>query len=203
MDDETAAVYFDTLQEALHDYPIDCVEDACIAWRKGEAGQWWPAEKELRSLCDDLFDARRKLRNKAMELLADIEADEAREAEAKQRSAFAGDNGRVFREEMRKRMRAERFDAYFHPSQIMFSDRELWVRTQTGQRVLMEEGSDLLERLGLVVKYAPQAFTKVRQPTWEDDTPEEREHVTRKFKRLKEAMAKGEDLKRLRLSGEI
>ena len=142
--------------------------------------------------------------NRARMLLTDLRAREQAARETQDRSSFAGDRGRQFREEMRKRMRAARFNAYFDVSQIYYAgESEILVRTQTAERVLNEEGRDLLERLKLALRYAPQAFTRVRQPTWDDDTPEEREEIAAKFNRLKEAMAKGEDLKRLRASGEI
>lgn len=204
MDDETAAVYFDTLQEALHDYPVDCVEDACIQWRKGPNGEWWPAEAEIRRVCDRLFEPRRQLRHKANELLRNLEAEEETAERAKGVSAFASDRGRAFREEMRARMTPSRFEAYFHYAYIMFQgESTIIVSNMTAERVLTVEGADLLERLGLRVVYDPKPFVKVRRPQWEDDTPEERVEVTRKLNRLKEAMTKGEDLRRLRASGEI
>lgn len=204
MDDAVAAAYMASMPKAMWDYPIDIVRGACANWRRiPSQGRWWPTEQDLRAQCEKLFESRRKLRAQAMRLLADLEREEEAAERARQPSAFAGDKGRAFREEMRKRMRPARFDAYFDPSQIMFSERDVWVRTQTAERVLYEEGRDVLERLGLRVIYHPQAFTKIRQPTWEDDTPEEREEVIVKFNRLTQAMAKGEDLKRLREKGEI
>lgn len=203
MDDDMAATYDAALNEAMKDYPIDVVQNACKRWRQiPQQGRWWPTEQDLRAQCELLFRPRKSLFNRARMLLTDLRAKEQADERAKG-SPFASDKGREFRNEMRKRMRPARFDAYFDPSQIMFSEREVWVRTMTGERVLSEEGRDVLERLGLRVRYMPQAFAKIRQPTWEDDTPAEREEVTRKFNRLKEAMANGENLKRLRELGEI
>lgn len=210
MDDETAAVYFDTLQEAMHDYPVDCVEEACIQWRKSgkpdypESRDFWPAEGELRGVCERLFKPRRDLRHKARELLRHLEAEEEHAARANAPSAFAGDRGRTFKEEMRKRLRPARFNAYFHSAYIMFrGESEIVVSNMTAEHVLNSEGGDLLAQLGLRVIYDPQPFAKVRRPTWEEDTPEERAEVTRKLNRLREAMAKGEDLARLRSAGVI
>lgn len=204
MDDETAAVYFDTLQEALHDYPVDCVEEACVQWRKGSNGEWWPAEAELRRVCDKLFEPRRMLRAKAMELLRNLEADEVYAERASQPSAFAGDKGREFRNEMRKRLTPARFDAYFHPAYLMFAGEDaVIVSNSTADRVLNTEGADLISRLGLRVVLDPKPFARVRRPQWEDETPAEREDVTRKFVRLKHAMSNGENLASLRKSGVI
>lgn len=204
MDDAVAAAYTVSMPKAMWDYPIDVVRGACANWRRiPQQGRWWPTEADLRAQCERLYEPRRKLRAQAMNVLRDLEAKEAADEEARQRSVFAGDKGRAFREEMRKRMRPARFEAYFDPSQVMFSEREIWVRTMTAERVLSEEGRDLLERLGLRVVYHPQAFAKIRQPSWEDDTPEERAEVIEKFNRLKQAMADGSDLKAMRARGLI
>ena len=200
MDDETAAVYADVVQEAMHDYPVDIVEEACVSWRKGESGEWWPSEKELRRVCDKLFEPRRALRNKALALLDDLEASEQAAARA---SPFAGDKARVFIAEMRKRLSPARFDAYFHISQIGHTDHEIITRTKAGETVMRTIGGDLLEQLGLRLRYDHRAFARVYEPTWEDDTPEDRAEVARKLNRLKEALRKGENLAALRASGEI
>lgn len=203
MDDDVAIAYDRALNEALKDYPIDVVQLACKRWRMvPNHGKWWPTEQDLRQQCELIFAPRKTLFNKARMLLQDLRSREADER-ARQPSPFAGDKERQFRNEMRKRFTPERFNAYFEPHQMMFSEREIWVRTQTAERVLTEEGGDLLRVLGLRVRYQPQAFAKVRQPTWEDDTPEEREATARKFNRLREGMEKGEDLARLRKLGAI
>lgn len=78
MDDEIAEHYFEAVQEAMLDYPIDIVEAACIAWRKGPSGEFWPAEKELRRICDEQFKPRRDLRDGARSLLNAMESQERR-----------------------------------------------------------------------------------------------------------------------------
>lgn len=210
MDDETAAVYFDTVQEAMHDFPIDCVEEACIAWRRnGKPGypdsrDFWPSEGELRGVCEKLFEPRRSLRNKALLLLQHLEAEEERADRARRPSPFAGDAGREFKETMRKRMRPQRFEAYFHSSQIKFAgETEILVRTIAAENALRSTGGDVLDRLGLTVRYDPVAFAREPQPRWEDESPADRVEVTGKLNRLKAALAKNEDLKRLREREEI
>jgi hypothetical protein len=203
LDEEKAAARILALQQMAWDYPIDVVKAACRKWRTvPNYGRWWPTEQDLRAQCEPLVDSRRKLRAQAERLLHELEAKE-HSARLAQPSPFAGDKERQFRNEMRKRMTPSRFNAYFCPTQMMFSEREIWVRTQTSERVLTEEGGDLLRVLGLRIRYQPQAFSKIRQPTWEDDTPEERAATAVKFNRLKEALEKGENLKRLREAGVI
>lgn len=204
MDGEDAGVYEEALISACLAYPLDVVQTACRAWRQvPNHGKWWPTEQDLRAQCEAAFRPRKALFNKARMLLMDLRSKEAAARETNERSAYATDAGRAFREEMRKRFKPARFDAYFHPSQVMYQEGVVHVRTQTAEHVLTEEGRDLLERYRLRVQYNPQAFVNVRAPTWEDDTPEERAEVTKKLNRLNEAMAKGEDLKRLRQEGAI
>lgn len=204
MDDERAKLYFAAIQQAMMDYPVDLVEEALAQWRKGPQGEWWPAEAELRRVCEKLFEPRRALRSKAMELLRNLEAEEEHAARASAPSAFAGDKGREFRNEMRKLMTPARFDAYFHPAYLMFSGEDaIIVSNSTAERVLKTEGADLLKRLGLRVVLDPKPFVRVRRPTWEDDTDAEHDEVSRKLNRIKTAMAKGENLAALRASGEI
>lgn len=201
MDDDRAKLYFGVIQQAMMDYPVDIVEEGLAQWRKGPQGEWWPAEAELRRVCEKLFEPRRALRNKAIALLERIEDEEARAAKP---SPFAGGRQQRFREEMRKRLTLARFDAYFHYAYLMFQGEDaIVVSNLAAERVLTTEGGDLLKQLGLRVILDPKPFVKVRRPTWEDDTPEEHAEVSRKFNRLKQAMAKGENLAKLRASGEI
>ena len=200
MDDETAAVYADVVQEAMHDYPVDIVEEACVSWRKGPSGEWWPAEKELRRVCEKLFEPRRALRNKAMALLGDLEASEQAAARA---SPFVGDKVKAFINEMRNRLSPSRFNAYFHISQIGSTDREIVSRTKAGARIMRQEGGDILDRLGLRVRYDHEGFSRVHEPSHEDDTPEDRAIVSRKLDRLMRALRSGENLTALRQNGEI
>ena len=59
--EDTDAIYHYALRDAMMDYPVDIVEQACADWRKTPSGEWWPAEAELRKLCDKLVAARRSL----------------------------------------------------------------------------------------------------------------------------------------------
>lgn len=210
MDDETAAVYFDTVQEAMHDFPIDVVEEACIAWRKHgkpgwpESRDFWPSEGELRGLCEKLFAPRAALKNKALLLLQHLEAEEEAAERARQPSPFAGDRGRAFKEGMRQRMTPARFAAYFHSAYLMFAAEDtIIVSSQGAQFVLSEEGSDLLAKYGMRIVYDPKPFVNVRRPTYDDDTAEERAEVAAKLHRLKDGIAKGANLQRLRDAGLI
>lgn len=194
------------LQQMAWDYPVSVVLLACRNWRKvPNYGRWWPTEQDLRAQCEPLVEPQRSLRNKARALQMQLEAAEEREARMRgvgEASPFANDAGREFRNLMRKRMTPARFEAYFHPSEASFvGANEIICRSQTAARVLSEEGGDIAERLGLRIRYRPEAFLHIRIPSWEDDTPEERAEVERKFNRLKLAMANGEDIKRLRREG--
>lgn len=204
MDGEDAVAYEEALLAACADYPLDVVQSACAEWRKvPDHGKWWPTEQDIRALCEKLFQPRRTLFNKARVLLQDLRARED-DARRNKTSAFAGRQQEQFRDEMRRRLSPARFEAYFHPAYVLFHAADaIIVSNMTAERVLNEEGGDVLKRLGLRVIYDPKPFVKVRRPSHEDDTPEERAEVTRKLNRLKLAMAKGENLKRLREEGAI
>ena len=203
MDDGLAAAYMETMPRAMWDYPIDVVRGACANWRRVPShGKWWPTEQDLRIQCEKLFEPRRKLRAQAMRLLEAFEDEEERADRARQPSYFPGDKHKVFRDEMRKRFTPARYDAYFHPCDIKYVGEDLILtRTEIGASVMNQEGRDLIERMKLRVLYCPVTFARERPRPWADPTDEERADITRKLKRLFEAMAKGEDIKRLRKEG--
>lgn len=189
MDAQDAVAYEEALIKACEDYPIDVVQEACANWRKvPDHGKWWPTEQDLRAQCEKVFAPRRSLFNKARVLLQDLRAKEDEAQRANDRSAFAGDRQRQFREEMRKRMNnPNRFEAYFGSSQIQYEgEREILVRSPIAESVLQREGADLIARLGLSVRCVPVAFAGIKAPQWEDDSPEDRALVKEKFKALKE-----------------
>lgn len=202
MDQGDAVVWEQSLRKAMTDYPIDVVKLACKRWRMiPDMGKWWPTEQDMRQQCEILFRPRKELFNRARMLLADLRQREAHAAEREEKTVFSDDRTRKFREEMRKRMTPRRHAAYFDPSEVMYGSEQIWTRSRTAYDVLTEEGGDLLNRLGVSVMYRPDAFVGVRLPSWEDDTPEEHAEVQRKFTRLKQALANGEDIKRLRREG--
>ena len=177
LDEEKAAARILALRNMAWDYPIDVVQAACRKWRRvPQHGRWWPTEQDLRAQCEPLFSARRKLHEKAAALLRDIEASEEAERRNEQASAFAGDEHRAFRNEMRSRMSHDRFEAYFGPSQILYAAAEIHVRTQVADSVLNREGGDLLKRFGLTLTYRPEEFINIR-PVYREETERERVEV--------------------------
>lgn len=173
MSDDLGKAYFETIQEAMLDYPVDVVEMALEAWRRGEQGAWWPAEAELRRVCEGLMEPCRVLRNRARSLLISLEAEEDRAARAAQPSAFAGDKGRAFRERMRAKMTERAFDCWFHPADILYRGDEIWVRTRIAETVLERDGRADLKELGLTVHFTPGAFDQIPERRSEPATPEE------------------------------
>lgn len=201
MDDETAAFYFDTLQEALHDYPIDCVEEACVQWRKGSNGEWWPAEAELRRVCDRLFHPRRDLRFKAVTLLQHLEDEEARAERQRKPSYFAGDKHKAFRAAMEELMLRDQIRAYFAADHIRYIGEDtIHVRTQSADGIFHRFGGHILRELGMTVRYAPEDFLRERE-YYREVTAEEDAEVSRKMTRLNEAVKRGESIEKLRREG--
>lgn len=204
MDDATAAVYFGTLQEAMHDYPVDCVEDACTAWRRGDSGEWWPAEKELRRVCDRLFEPRRKLKAQAERLLADLSREEAAQERARQPSHFAGSRHAHFREALRKRLGQARFEAWFDSGDVLFEgENTLLFRIKGAPDTIMFNAADLVGEYGVKLEWRPDAFKDSQFRRWQEPTEADRADVSEKFARLKKAMAAGADLAPMRARGEI
>lgn len=203
MDDDKTKLYFKVIQSAMLDYPVDLVEQALQDWRKGESGEWWPAEAELRRVCERLFEPRRALYVKARMLLDDLEREEELRERAKRPSAFAGDQSRAFREAMRERFTPQRFAAYFHAAAIIYQGNEILVRWRASETVLNAEGGVLLASLGLRLRYAPEAFAGVPEPNWPADTPEERTETAAKMRKLMEAVRTGADIKAMRRAGAL
>lgn len=205
MDGTDALNWEKTLADAMADYPTDVVVSACKAWRQiPQHGKWWPTEQDLRQQCETIFFPRKSLFNRARMLLQDLRAKETQSAyQETDHSVFAGDKCKSFRNQMRKRMRERTFNAYFHPSHILYGEDLIWVRSKTAERVMRERGEDILQELGIRVEFNQVAFLNIREPTYDDDTLEERAETAARFHRLGEAMAKGENIAKLRAEGVI
>lgn len=184
MDEDKARLYFEGIAKAMMDYPIDVVTQAFAAWRRGENGEWWPAEAEIRRKCDQLVFSRRALRNEAKRVL--IELIDAQERASKP-SHFADEAGQKFRNEMRKRIPPEKFDAFFHPFETKFFPGEILVRFAAQESYMTREGRDLLNALRLTVRHDPAAFWGERERPPEHHTEAERAVMA---KRLIEETAK-------------
>lgn len=184
LDEEKAAARILALRNMAWDYPIDVVQAACRKWRRvPQHGRWWPTEQDLRAQCEPLFNARRKLHAQAAELLRELEASEELERRSEQASPFASDEHRAFRNEMRKRLSNDRFEAYFNPAQMLYAPGEIHVRTQVADVILNREGRDLLERFGLVLTYRPEEFINVRL-VYREETEKERVEVGQAMRNL-------------------
>lgn len=200
MDNSDAINWEETIATAMADYPTDVVLSACKAWRQvPQHGKWWPTEQDLRQQCEAIFFPRKSLFNRARVLLQELRTRELPAPTVA--SAFAGDKAQKFHAGMRQKMLERTFNAYFHPSHIAFRGDEIIVRSRTAARELRERGEGLLRQLGLRVRFDQSAFLNVREPTWEDDTPQEREETALRFHQLKEALAKGANIKELRRQG--
>lgn len=201
LDDGSEAARILALKNMAWDYPVDVVQLACRNWRRvPNYGRWWPTEQDLRAQCEPLVEPQRSLRNKAAALKMQLEAQEQRREAP---SPFAGDKCGRFRNAMRQRMLPRTFNAYFDPTHIAYRENAILVRSRTAERVLRERGGDLAEQLGLRIEFSPMVFLNVRDPSYEDDTPQEREETAARFHRLKEAMQKGENIKKLREEGAL
>lgn len=190
MDDDDASVYVKTMLKACEDYPIDCVQQACVNWRKvPDHGKWWPTEQDLRTQCEKVFAPRRSLFNKARVLLQDLRAKEA-EAQRANVSAFPGERQRRFRAEMEKRMGTRtRFEAYFDGRQMDFQGEDtILVRTPIAESVLLNEGRDLIKSLRLKVRYAPAHFVNIKSGRDDEETADDRAEVSCRFANLKARM---------------
>lgn len=205
LDEEKAAARIIALRNMAWDYPVDVVELACRNWRRvPNFGRWWPAEQDLRAQCEPLVDSRRRLRGKVMRMLGELETIEEQEERARRPSPFTGDKFKRFRDEMEKRMRPARFDAYFHRSEMLFKgDNTMLVRCSTAETVLRNEGADLLREMGLRVVYCPQSFLNEKLRPFEPTSPEEKEEIVRKLKLMFKAMGAGADIAAMRREGTL
>jgi hypothetical protein len=87
--DTPALARREALKQMAWDYPIDVVEQACRDWRKVQNfGRWWPAEQDLRALCEKIAKPREHLRRAAVALASSIEAQERRGSRARNHTPF-------------------------------------------------------------------------------------------------------------------
>lgn len=86
-DDVKEAPYVEALCRMAWEYPIDVVRIACRKWRTTAGGRWWPEEKDLRDLCDDLVKPRKDLRDEAASLLRMLERREGQGRKYSERSS--------------------------------------------------------------------------------------------------------------------
>lgn len=202
--DEEAVERVQSLKQAAWDYPIDVVEDASRNWRKVPSkGRWWPTEQDLRAQCEPLFAPARSLRNKATELLRNLEAEEEHVARSAKPSYFPGEKHRAFRKAMETRLLADQVKAYFNPSHIRYiGENVVHVRTLIAEAIFHRYGSDVLTDLGMVLRCEPTDFLRERQLEAEM-THEEDAEVSRKMTRLNQAVKSGESIEKLRRSGEL
>lgn len=188
MDNTDAINWEETLAEAMASYPIDVVRAACVAWRQvPQHGKWWPTEQDLRTQCEALFKPRKTLFHKARTLLLELRDREHERRLASNPSPFADGKHRQFRAEMEKRLSADRFQAYFNSTQIIYAGDEIHVRTQVADVVLNREGRDLLKRFGLVLTYRPEEFINVRL-VYREETEKERVEVGQAMRSLGEQL---------------
>jgi len=204
LDEEKAAARVVALRNMAWDYPIEIVQAACRNWRKvPNYGRWWPAEQDLRAQCEPLFAPARALRNKAQELLMNLQAEEDHVRRSAQPSYFAGDKHRAFRAEMETRLLADQIRAYFNPAHIRYvGDNVIHVRTLVAEAIFLRYGSDVLTKLGMVLRWEPTDFMRERQLE-SLITPEEDAEICRKMTRLNLAQSRGENIEALRRSGEL
>jgi len=77
--DEAAVARVLALKQMAWDYPIDVVQIACRQWRRvPKQGRWWPAEQDLRAICDALVKPRKDLHDSTKRLLREMESQETR-----------------------------------------------------------------------------------------------------------------------------
>lgn len=202
LDEEKAAARVVALRNMAWDYPIDVVQAACRQWRKvPNYGRWWPTEQDLRAQCEPLHADNRALRNKAAELLRNLEAEEEHVARSAKPSYFPGEKHRAFRKAMEARLLPDQMRAYFNPSHIRFiGSARVHVRTLVAKAVFERYGGDVIDKLGIDLRHEPTDFLRERDPQHEV-SPEEDAEVSAKMTRLNQAVKSGESIEKLRREG--
>lgn len=200
--DDEAIARVQALKQTAWDYPIEVVIQACRNWRKVPSkGRWWPTEQDIRAQCEPLFAPARSLRNKAMELLRNLEAEEEHVARSAKPSYFPGEKHRAFRKAMEARLLPDQMRAYFNPSHIRFiGSARVHVRTLVAKAVFERYGGDVIDKLGIDLRHEPTDFLRERDPE-RVMSPEEDAEVSRKMTRLNQAVKSGESIEKLRREG--
>lgn len=82
--DAAAVARTEALKLMAWDYPIDVVEQACRDWRKIQNfGRWWPAEQDLRAICEKINKPRKQFRDEAASVVRMLERKESQQGSAK------------------------------------------------------------------------------------------------------------------------
>ncbi|MGE0533166.1 MAG: hypothetical protein AB7P35_17795 [Hyphomonadaceae bacterium] len=159
--DAAAAARTEALKQMAWDYPIDVVEQACRDWRKVQNfGRWWPAEQDLRALCEKLAKPRQKLRNAAAQLLSALDAQERRRPEGTARSPSPIGRVKAFVDECRAKLGREFAFSYLSHQTCDFSESVIFTFGLCAER-LEQRASGLLAKHGVSVRVCPDVRARV------------------------------------------
>lgn len=179
--DEAEALWFDTMTQAMMDYPLDVVQWAFEAWRKTPDGEWWPAEAEIRRLCEKSVEDRRTMRAEAERALRDMEY---RAASTPQPRRYEG-RAAEFMERARARCTRGQILSYFSKYGMRIQGDTVWVKSPICETMVKRIAGDIADELNFTIKRCrtiPCSF-----PDYDGPPPTEEEKA--EFRRRMNALA--------------
>jgi len=168
--EEAEALWFDTMTKAMMDYPLDVVQWAFEQWRKTPDGQWWPAEAEIRRLCEKSVEDRRQMR---------AEVDRAlRELDAKARALPAPQTIRGPAAEFVQRAQARctpgQILSYFSRYGMRIEGSKVFTKSRIGEIRVREIAGDIADELGLTIQWDARVNAAWPEYDGPEPTPEEK-----------------------------
>ena len=153
------------------DYPLDVVKAAFVDWRKGSQGEWWPAEAEIRRVCEFVGEEREKmLRDVKQRIWLD-------EREANLPPPRIADQGPTeeFMALARKRCTDSQWLSYFSRYSMRRDGQMLYTKSKIGEIMVRELAGDLLREFDLGVAF--DANPKATWPEYMEPASEEQRNA--------------------------
>lgn len=160
--DEDVDLYLATMVQALMDYPVDVV-----IWALGKQrakSEYWPAEAEVRRLCDAAVAERLSAKNEAERLYGEaLDRERTRKTQARSYSGPAAE----FMQRARARATKGVNLTFFEKYSMRIEGGTIWVRAPIQETVVKRLAGDIADELGFEIKRC----TKIPSSFPPDDSP--------------------------------
>lgn len=169
--EDGAKLYFAGIAKAMMDYPLDVVKAAFVDWRKGPQGEWWPAEAEIRRVCEFVGEEREKM-------LRDVKQKiwyEEREASLPPPRIADQGPTEEFMALARKRCTESQWLSYFSRYAMRRDGKMLYTKSKIGEIMVRELAGDLLKEFDLGVTF--DANPKASWPEYMESATDEQRNA--------------------------
>ena len=169
---------------ALMDYPVDVVIWSLAKQRA--TSEFWPAEAEVRRLCEQSVSERLAMRNEAERLVREMEAEEARRR-ASAPQTIRGPAAEFIQRGQARCTPGQKL-SYFSRWGMRIEGDIVWVKAPIGETMVKRIAGDIADELGLTIKRCrkiPSSFPVYDGPP---PTAEEKAEFLRRLNALADEM---------------